>query len=141
MAAILANKEKVTVYYQSENFGGFGIRAVECFLLEHGTRKYAQYANAPYVTFIPKGKRKARQILLTYQPYLVIVEGWGHPSVELFEKVSENSEVSVSKSRYSSFSPEWANDNDQLIKENNLKIVADYRHSSGFRSGEALYAI
>lgn len=141
MAAVFANKEKVTIYYQSENLGGFGVRAVEALLLEHGTRKYAQYNNAPYVNFIPKGKRKARHLLLTYQPYLVIVEGWGHPSVELFEKVSETADAIVTKSRHMSFSPEWGNENDDLIEKNNLKIVADYRYSKGFRSGEALYAI
>lgn len=36
--------------------------------------KYAQYNNAVRVTWLAKGKRKARATVLTYNPFLIVVE-------------------------------------------------------------------
>lgn len=136
MSATVGNMREVSIYTDSDF--GMGIRRVEGKLVEHGTMKYAQYQNAPYVTFIPKGKRKARQILRTFRPYLLILDGWDTPAPGSMwnpEPVSETPDATVMQSKYSSFDDRWDADCDSIIEQfGTAKIVADYRHTTGFRS-------
>ena len=71
-------KDNLVTIYAS---GYLGVRKHEGRLIEHGTRKYAQYNNAPYVHFIPKRKRRARAITGDYRPYIVVLKGHGHPDL------------------------------------------------------------
>ena len=47
--------EKITVYTTSEFFGS--VQKYEGTLIDQGRMQYAQYDQAPFVSFIPKKKR------------------------------------------------------------------------------------
>lgn len=124
---------KVTVYYNSEM--GMGINRVMGYLVGHGTQKYAQYNNAPYVDFIPKGKRTARRVLKTYRPYLLVLKGWETPAPgDMWRLVSKTDDATVSQSKYSAFDERWETDFDSQVEKADCKVIADYRHTNGFRS-------
>lgn len=113
---------KVTIYLSSEF--GMGHSAIEGHLLEHGTRKFAQYDDAPYVTFTPKRCRKKRTVQQSYKPSLLIVSGWG--------KITGLGTVSHGK--YRSCDPRWQADFDAWvdgqIASGAVEVVADYRARS-----------
>lgn len=117
---------KVTIYTTSEFFGSVVKR--EGTLISHGRMKYAQYDNAPFVRFVPRGKRKEAGIVKGYRPYIVIVEGWEAPDPGgmFTEPVQENG-FTVKKSRYSAFDDAYKTDFDAVLAKSNLKIIADYR--------------
>jgi hypothetical protein len=69
--------EKVTLYLQGEFFGNF--HRVECKWVEVTRRPYAQYPDALWLRFVPKGKRNPRGTVLAYDPHAVILEGWATP--------------------------------------------------------------
>lgn len=110
---------KVTIYTTSEFMGN--VCKYEGTLIEHGTRKYAQYDNAPYVDFVPRGKRKPLRIQKAYKPYLLIVEGWGAPEPEPMCTPQGG------MSKYSSFDDGWRRDFNALIEASGCVIIADYR--------------
>ena len=117
---------KVTIYFQSEF--GMGINAIEAKLVEHGTRKYAQYASAPFVKYIPKRARRVRMLQQSYKPSLLIVKGWNQPKPDsMFGEAVVRNGVTVSRGRYSGFDPRWRQDFDAMMTEQNVEIVADYR--------------
>lgn len=125
--------QKVTIYVDSDF--GMGIRKIEGFLYSHGIKRYAQYHNAPFVNFVQKGKRKLVGIQKTYKPYLLIVDGWNQPEPDgMFkpEPISEAGFAKVYEGRYSSFDDRWDSDNDAKIAAAGVKVIADYRHTSGF---------
>lgn len=130
--------QKVTIYSSSEFFGSFN--KYEGKLIDHGTEKYAQYNNAPFVKWIPSRKRNPVQLLKANKPMILVLEGIGHPAPDSLynEPHYSNETVQVSKSRYSAFDEGWSNDFDLMIDkyiaENNVKIIADYRHTKGFDS-------
>lgn len=133
----LEKGQKVTIYTTSEFFGS--IQKYEGTLIEHGRRKYAQYDDAPFVDFIPKGKRKGVRLLKAYKPYLLICLGWKCPNAqEMFglEKVSEYPEgkVFIRESRYQSFDSGYKKDFDlvidNMITRGDVVILADYRDRS-----------
>jgi len=131
------NQQKVTIYTSSEFFGSFHKYVGK--LIDFGTRKYAQYDNAPFVTFIPSKKRKARQILKSFQPMILILEGIGHPDPEtIWGGSKKENDVTVTQSKYSSFDERWSSDFDSLIdkyiQESGVNVIADYRHTKGFNS-------
>jgi len=121
-------KQKATIYYSTEFFGS--IQSIECYLVEHGTREYAQYKNAPYVKFIPKGKRKICQIIKGYQPYILIVENWNQPKPDglYSEDTKTNNNVVICESKYQSFDDRYKSDFDNIIENSNVEIIADYRN-------------
>lgn len=128
----LKTLQKATIYTNSE--WGLGIIRKEVYLESHGTKKYAQYDYAPWVRFVLKGKRSLMETTKTYQPYLLIVEGWDTPKVDdPFTVVSESKDVVVSQSRHMSFSDAWEKEADDRIGDK-VKIIADYRYSTGFSS-------
>jgi hypothetical protein len=117
-------KLKVTIYAN----GMFGVRAIEAYLISHGTRKYAQYSSAPFVQFTPKGKRKAMEIQESSHCSLLIVAGWDQPSPTDWLEPTEDDNK---RSRYGSCDPRWQTDFNELIAKHTLDIVADYRgHNS-----------
>jgi hypothetical protein len=116
--------ELITVY----TLGMFGVTAERGKLLEHGRKQYAQYPDAPYVHFVPKGKRKPRGRVETFQPYLVIIAGHDAPDpASNMQQVSEN----VTGTRYSSCDPRWRQEADALIDgylaQHPEQLIADYR--------------
>lgn len=120
-------RRAVTVCFPREF--GMGVHVVDAWLVEHGTRRWAQYEAAPFVDFVPKGARKARRWQGGYKPNLVIVEG--HHAAELrtemFETVSESDSVRVERGRYSAFDSRWQSDFDARLAALGAEIVADYR--------------
>lgn len=110
-------KVKVTIYTTSEMMGH--VVAREGTLVECGRRKYAQYDSAPFVTYVPKGARKATGFVKGYRPYLLVVKGWNRPQPgELYgKKVHQDAQVTVSASTYKSFDDGWTRDFDALVEQ------------------------
>ena len=107
-------KGKITIYSTGEFFGS--VQKIEGYLVEHGTRKYAQYENAPFVRFIPKGKRKVCIIQKSYKPYLLILQGWANPEPEgMYKKEKEINGVIIKESRYQSCDDRYRSDFDVII--------------------------
>ncbi len=127
--------ELITAYFQGGM--GMGIIRVEGRLKDIGTRKYAQYNGAAYLHMIPKRKRKVRGYLQTYNPYMLVLAGVGHPNPEDgFNIIKDDGDVVVKQSKYMSFDPRWKEESDVQLDgylENSEAIVlADYRHTKGF---------
>lgn len=119
-------KVKITVYTVSEFFGS--VQRFEGYLVEHGKKKYAQYDQVPFVIFVPKGKRKAIQILKAYKPYLLILKGWNNPTPEdMFNESIKKEGVTIKQSKYLSFDDRYKTDFDKIINEHQEKFIADYR--------------
>lgn len=125
----MSTKQKVTLYCKS----AFGIKKYEGKLIEHGTSPYAQYENAPYVVFIPKGKRNPRKFREGYKPFFLILAGWEHPEPDsaLVDTEPTASGIMVARSRYASFDDSWQRDFNAMIEpyiaDPNINVIADYR--------------
>ena len=122
--------QKVTIYTRSEFIGN--IVRIEAKLIEHGRRQYAQYENAPFVKYVPKGKRNPRGLQGSFQPYILILEGWGHP--EPASWLGDADDAGMSSSRYASHDDRWQSDFDAIINphiEGGAVVVADYRYTAG----------
>lgn len=131
----MSGRPKVTIYHKSDLMGN--IIKTEARLVEHGTRKYAQYDNAVFVNFVPKRKRKVRGLIATSRPYVLILEGWGHPDPDSLFGPAERSEttgVGFARGRYSAFSGGWVADFEKRInpylESGKAAVVADYREVS-----------
>lgn len=127
-------QEKVTLYVQ----GMFGVSKIEGRLVEHGTRKYAQYDNAAYVALVPKRKRKARVWTGMFQPYLLLLKGHGHPDVpEAFETRNMGG-VEMKISKYTAHDSRHQTDMDAVLdaylENTGAEVLADYRHTKGFNA-------
>lgn len=118
---------KATIFWKTEFFGN--IASAEVTVIEHGTRKYAQYTNAPFVTFKKKGGRKAYGIQQTYKPFICIVPGWNLDigADDGYETVSSDNGVTVKKSRYMSFDDRMVTDFENLLKEKGIVPEAVYK--------------
>jgi hypothetical protein len=103
------NKVKATIYKQ----GIFGIQKIECQLVRINTGvKYAQYKNAAEVVYVPKRKRTAYMERLTYDPFMIILEGHNHPDTENgFVPMESNIDgVKCTQSKYTCFSDSYKSD-------------------------------
>lgn len=131
-------ENQITVYWTGEFFGS--VIKKEGTLIEHGTRKYAQYNNAPFVKMIPAGKRNPVLIAKEYKPFILVLEGTGHPEPQSMWKESNTpvAGVTVTEAKYSSFDDRWDTDFDKMIdayiEEIGVNVIADYRHTKGFNS-------
>lgn len=131
---------KITVYTTSEFMGN--VIAHEGKLVDCGYRNYAQYTNVPFVDFTPKGRRKVIRFVKGYNPYLVVVKGWGHPApADMVGKALSQDEVPggtvvVQQSTYKSFDAGWTRDFDAVIdayltKARDSLVVLDCRYTKG----------
>lgn len=108
------------------------------WLVEHGRGKYAQYNSAVFVKYIDKGARKMKGFWQSFQPYLVILDGWQDiQSQAMFNapRVVDNHGTTVSEGKYMSFDPRWSQDFEAANEFKN--IIADYR---GVNTHEVLAA-
>lgn len=127
-----------TIYYK----GGYGMAKIECRELLIETGPYAQYEQAVFVTFIPKGSRKPRAFVQTYQPSLVALVGHGHldPDDPMLPLREVGDGVSVSRGRYLSCDPRWNSDFDAKLATylgaRGIALVADFR---GHNASERRY--
>lgn len=126
-------KKQVTIY----SSGSFGISKIEGVITDFGFKDYAQYKNAPFINFIRKGKRKEEQMLKTYNPYLLVIDGYGHPDPgSCFEKPEICGDLIISKTTYSCFDDRYKTDFDQLINDyiKDKNVIIDIRHTVGTNS-------
>lgn len=74
---------------------------------------YAQYREALKVRYVPKGARKTRGFVKDYKPYVVVLEGHGHPTPNgMFDngKRETTNGVTAVQSQYHAFDSRWVND-------------------------------
>ncbi len=128
----MSAQKKVTIY---SGGGMFGITRYEAKLVAHGTKPYAQYEAAPFVHFVEKGKRTTRGIVQGYAPFILILDGHGHPEPDegFVDADISNTGMTCRRSRYASCDPRYQTDFNSLISgyldANPGLVVADYRHS------------
>lgn len=125
-------KTLVTIFLNHEF--GFGPAKHEGWLLEHGRRPYAQYPTAPFVKFVPRGKRNPREWVGSYKPFCVILAGHGlliSPAAQFLPCESTTPGVTVTKSRYSfcddRFETDFNTRLNSFLAEHPETLVADYR--------------
>lgn len=121
---------KATIYYRGELMGNIHRLEVRSFGVSVGP--YAQYSAAVEARFVKKGGRSVLGFVQSFQPSLVILEGWGHPEpAGIWDKTEERDGVKVTCGRHSSCSPEWANEFDALlaahVSATGAKILHDFR--------------
>lgn len=126
--------EQVTIYVKT----AFGIHKSEGKLQRIGVSPYAQYSKSPFVEIIPKGKRKPVGYRSTYQPYLVVLKGVGHPDpLDPFTspKLSSSGLV-VKETRMSSFDEGYQKEFDKVLdpviqSSSPESILMDFRFTVG----------
>lgn len=124
----MKNNELFTIYTS----GAFGVQKIEGKILDFGTKPYAQYKEAVFVHYIPKGKRKPTGFVVGYRPYVVILEGIGHPEPDDAFGPSKDDGVLITKqTRYSSFDERYSTEFDQKIEKylSDKKPLLDIRHT------------
>lgn len=128
--------KKVTIYTTSDFMGS--IVKCEGTLISCGIQKYAQFDRCPFVKYVPKGKRNPAGFCKTFQPYLLIIDGWNHPNPDdLFNEGVTNADgVTIKESRYMSFDERYKTDfdlkiRDYLLLQQTKLIILDYRHTVG----------
>lgn len=100
---VQAGERRVTLYVK----GGFGRRKIEAHWFKVYRRPSAQYANAFFVEYKPRGNRGVFRLEET-SPSLVVLLGWEHPEFqEVFQKTSSVGGFMVSTSRYASCDKRW----------------------------------
>lgn len=131
-------KQAITIYTST----GMGITKIEGTIISIGRRPYAQYDSAPFVTYVPKGKRKPQGIIATAYPYLVVLRGHGHVEPEsAMVRVHEDKQIGiqVSKSKYAMFDDRYKTDFDEVLNEylvtqffngNPDVVMMDVRHTN-----------
>jgi hypothetical protein len=126
-------KIKATIYRS----GMFGITATEVTSLGISVGKWAQYASAVHVRYVPKGKRSPRGEMISHDPYLVILEGHGHVKPDGMYDPAK-SEAGGQVSRYASCDPRWRSDFDAklsaYLSTSGAKVLHDFR---GFDTSKA----
>lgn len=113
--------EKSTLYLRGELLGIVKYE-VRSLTVTTGVL-YAQHHDAVRVCFVPKGKRKTRSTVLTHNPYVIVVDGWGvslTPDNPFGAPACGASGVIIAKSRYSSFDPRWESDFDALLEASGI---------------------
>jgi hypothetical protein len=129
--------ELITVYYRASMMGS--IVKQEGKLLKVGRQQYAQYPNAPYLEYVPKRKRNGLRLFQSFQPYMLVLKGHGHPDpTELFgiNLGSFQPGVAVKTTSYASFSSGWVTDfeakiNPYLASQPKNIVIADFREWLG----------
>jgi hypothetical protein len=117
--------------------GAFGASKTECKSLSFWIAPRAQHSRAVYYQFVEKGKRKLQTFVQTYKPSLVVLDGLGHPDPadnmqSLGESHYDCGSATLSKTRYGSFDPRWAQEfnaqlMDYLDQNQAVKVLADFR--------------
>lgn len=119
---------KVTIYANSD----FSTcpHAIEARLIDHGREDYAQYNGAPFVKYTPKGKRTTRMIRKGFRPFILIVEGWNHPSPpDMFAQSTTQNGMTCKSSKYLSHDARYIEDFNTWYTEHMqaAQVIADYR--------------
>jgi len=130
---MLNEKIKITIYSTSDFMGN--VTKIEGTFNDMGQKDYAQYNAAPFITFTPRGKRTAYIKRATYNPYLLVIEGWGHPQPADFlnEGTTDANGTTVRESRYRSFDDGYKTDFDSIINPylSGKDVIMDIRQTVG----------
>lgn len=133
MTDITATKiefEKATIYTTSELMGN--IVKTEVRKGEVEIKPYAQYSKAVHVRYVPNGKRKKRGFVKSHEPFVLILEGHGHPEADSLygeAEATQNGKVSVARGRYRCFHSGWVDDFRSLISahindsQDDIKVI------------------
>jgi len=127
---------KATLYLIiPEDLRSYGYKRIEAKNVHHEIIEYAQYAEVVRVEFIPRGKRKRREIVDTDNT-LVILEGWGHPEIRDSRQFSDNTDgIIVYTYRHQWTSEEWNREFDEFLRRylerSSAVVLADYRDHDG----------
>lgn len=116
--AQLQKFEKATIYTTSEFMGN--VTKTEVRRGEIEVKPYAQYAEAIHVKFVPKGARKLRGFVKSHKPYVIVLEGHGHPDPDSLYgayRETQDGEAAVASGRYRSFDPRWVEDFEASLNE------------------------
>lgn len=118
--------KKATIYTSSQFMGN--IIKIECTIKDFGFRKYAQYDKAAFVRYVPKGKRNEQGFTQGYRPYIIVLEGHGHPDPE---SMYINLGGGISQSKYTSFDENYKTDFDAVINPilGQKTVLFDVRHT------------
>jgi hypothetical protein len=132
---------KVTIYVGGEYTTA--PHKIETAKLAVQVGKYAQYGQAIGIFYVPLGKRNLRVHIESYNPYCVILDGWGHPSGPSMMGPASAHETpygsaAVSRSRYLAHDPRYETDFDAFldgyIARSGARVLADFRHTKGYSS-------
>lgn len=121
------NLAKATICFQGELGMSYGVHHVRN--LEVRVRPWAQYSAAVEVTFVPKGARKARRLVQSYRPNLVVLEGHVDVSVPgIWDERTKSADgpTTTMRGRALSFSAAWHEDLRAALVASGGKVVADY---------------
>jgi hypothetical protein len=122
-------KRKVTLYLTDENWFFGNVNKIEATAYGVRTGKYAQYTEAVFILFVPKGKRNSRGLVQASHPNVLILDGWGHPDPDPMMVKGEM--PGTQESKYTGWDPRWESDFDArinpYIKESGVQVLADHR--------------
>lgn len=122
--------EKATIYTTSEFMGN--VIKTEVRRGEVEIAPYAQYNEAVHVRFVPKGKRSQRGFVKSHKPFVLVLEGHGHPDAATLygeTEATQDGECSVARGRYRSFDAGWVRDFRSLMSsyinksQGNVKVI------------------
>lgn len=127
------NKQKITIYTNQGMLGN--ISKIECKLTEIEFKDYAQYKNLLHVSYMmPRARKYGNELISTgYNPFLVVMNGWGHKDTQdPFKQVSDNGEVRVRKGLYRSGDSRWVTDFLETFDKNDKNIIAYHIYDNVF---------
>ena len=126
----------VTLYTKGDsmNMNLGNIRRIECRTLTVSVEPYAQHENGIKLTFVPKGKRVAREMSQSSFADVVILAGHGHMDPDgafLPERPGSTPGVTVAQGRDRSCDTRWQGDFDAKLAEHlttsGATVLADFR--------------
>lgn len=127
---------RATVYYKDDLCAG-SIRRVVVKAWRVTVAPMAQHEAAVFVDFTPKGCRRDRSIVESFNPSVLIVEGEGPEPSSMWDESTRRESAdgtTTQRSRYRSQDPRWRSDFDATIAATpGLRILADYRSGGPFR--------
>ena len=119
----MAAKDKVVTIYAPHNVG---FMKCEGKLLDFGEKPYAQYDKMPYVTFVPRGKRKPK----TLSENFLILDGVGYPDPPdawVHDQPKEGSPFASGK--YPMFDPRYNIEFNEVINPYSSQFLVNYRRN------------
>lgn len=125
---------KITIYSTSDFLGS--VIKSEATLIETGRKDYAQYTAAPFIVYRPNRKRTNYIKRATSYPYILVIEGHGHPEpAGMFgEAKTDENGTTIRQSLYRSFDDRYKTDFDAVINAymnaKNIVPVVDIRETA-----------
>ena len=124
---------KCTMYVST----AFGYVRKEVTVLTIGIKPYAQYPSAVHVYYKEPRQRSLRGFIQSYQPNVVVLDGWGHPDpTSAFTAEEEVDGVTCSRSRHMSYSDEYSKEFSSFLnaykEKTKVNVLADFRFHNSY---------